>query len=135
MKRLAFAVVFALAACSGVENAPEPIIEEDASTSETDALTSITFDGGPLVGTFEATSNEGVVLIQALAEDGTVTTTDEDGNVVSGTYTGSADQFCFSNEGDSEASCFAYGDLGEDGSWTATNEADANEVWAIRRLN
>lgn len=130
MKKLAFAALFALAACSPAEQASEPVAEE---TAEVEALAPTSVDGGPMVGTYEAMSNDGIVLIQTLSEDGTVTSSDADGNVVNGTYTGSAEQFCITNEGESEAACFAYGELGEDGSWTATNEADPTEVWTIRR--
>lgn len=134
MKKLVFAAVCLLAACSGPENAAEPATENSA-TPETEAAVSATVDGGPMVGTYEAISNEGAVLIQTLADDGTVTSTDAEGNAVNGTYTGSAEQFCITNEGATAAVCYAYGSLDENGSWTATNEADPDEVWTIRRVS
>jgi hypothetical protein len=134
MKKLVFAAACVLAACSGPENATEPATEGSA-TPETETAASTTVDGGTMAGTYESISNEGLVLIQTLADDGTVTSTDAEGNVVNGTYTGSAEQFCITNDGESDATCYAYGSLDENGSWTATNEADPDDVWTIRRVN
>ncbi|WP_340586129.1 hypothetical protein [Erythrobacter alti] len=132
MKYLALALVVALAACT---EADDTMVVDEAEVVADDAeAAATTYDGGPALGTYEAISTDGTVLTQTTWEDGTVSTVDADGNEVLGVYTMENERFCITNEGETEASCYAYSDRTDDGSWTATNEADPEDVWMIRRI-
>ena len=131
MKRnLVLCLPLALMACSGAEQAQEDAMVADAVEDVAQA----TYDGGPPEGVFEAVSSEGVVLTQTANSDGSISSVDGEGNAVSGTYTMTEDRFCITNEGDEGPACFAYSDLQDDGSWTATNEDDASDVWTVKRV-
>ena len=120
MKKLLLTAVVGLAACSDASGPPEA-----AATA---------MDGGPAHGTFEVTSNDGTVLTQVLAEDGTQTTTNAAGTVVNGKYRmDGPERYCRMDGEESEWTCYAEV-VGSDGRWTATNEKDANEVWTIKRV-
>lgn len=135
MKKLALiaATAFAalaLAACSDAEEAA-PVVEE---TTEPAAAAATFVDGGPAYGTFEVSSNDGTVLTQVLAEDGTQVTTDAEGTATAGTFTAeSPERYCRMDGEETEWTCYAEA-IGEDGTWTATNEADPDEVWTVVRV-
>jgi hypothetical protein len=121
-----------LNACSGPEKSKEPTSENAARIAPVTGPKAT--DGGPVVGTFEVTSADGVVLTQTTAADGTVTTTDADGKTVNGKYTqNSPNRFCITNDGETEATCFMEM-LSAEGVWTAVNEIDAKDIWTVRRI-
>lgn len=130
MRAITLVMALCLSACTGSEQATEANMDE---TEATEAVATA-FDGGSTIGTFEAVSTDGTVLKQTTSEDGTIVSVDAEGNSVPGTYTMGDGKFCITNEGDEDPSCFAYSDLKDDGSWTATNEADASDSWTVRRL-
>ena len=119
-----------LVACSGAE---EATLEPMAAESDAGAV-QMTYDGGPVVGVYEAVSTEGIVLTQDTKADGTIATVDGDGNASNSTYTFENDRFCITSEGAADAACYAYSDLQDDGSWTATNVDDASDVWTLKRV-
>jgi len=128
MKWLFLVTAVALAACSS-SNDPQ----DEAIVTQEPAATAM--DGGPASGTFEVTSNDGTVLTQVLADDGSQTTTDANGEVVSGKYRMEGpERYCRMDGEETDWTCYAEA-VAEDGVWTATNEADANEVWTIHRVN
>ena len=128
MKKLAWIAapiaVAALAACSGGEKAPEAV----------ETATPTAMDGGPASGTYQVTSGDGTVLTQILVSDGTQVTTDADGKSVNGQYTlETPERYCRLDEGDADWTCYSE-TITEDGTWTATNEADPDEVWTVVRV-
>lgn len=124
MKKLAWIAVITLAACSGGEKAP--VAEEAAAPTA--------MDGGPAAGKFTVTSADGTVLTQILLEGGTQVTTDADGKSVNGQYTlETPERYCRLDDGDADWTCYAEA-IAEDGTWTATNEADPEEVWTVVRV-
>lgn len=125
---LVIGMALCAASCGG-ESTPA---NNNETTNETVAAATI-YDGGPAYGMFEATSVDGTVLTQTAREDGTVTSVDGDGTVTEGTFVMEPEQFCITNEG-AETQCYAYSDLKDDGSWTATNVADPADVWTVKRL-
>ncbi|MBW0144950.1 hypothetical protein [Sphingomicrobium clamense] len=131
MRYLIVPMALCLVAC---EAEPEATVEPGASMeAEVEAeAEATTFDGGPVVGTYTATSDDGTVLTQTTTGDGKVTSVDGDGNSVEGTYSMTDEGFCITNEGAEEA-CYAYSDLREDGSWTATNVTDPEDRWIVSR--
>ncbi len=131
MRAITLGLALALAACSGAEQAAD----EQATTEVAEEAAPTAYDGGSSIGTFEAVSADGTTLTQTTSEDGTIVSVDAEGTSVSGAYTMGDGKFCITNEGDDGPSCFGYSDLNEDGSWTATNEADPGDVWTVRRLS
>ena len=130
MRKLVLCLPLALIACSGADQA-----QEEATAAESaEAVAQATYDGGPPDGVFEAVSAEGGVLTQTANSDGSISSVDGEGNSVNGTYTMTEDRFCITNEGEEGPACFAYSDLQDDGSWTATNEADASDIWTVKRV-
>ena len=114
------ASIIALAACSQAE-APAPV-EEEAVEAAPAAI-----DGGPLAGSYNTVDGDGQAAIWNLADDGTFTLSAEGVDPVTGTYTNTSgeggDTFCADPAGDDAGeTCWAIGEPGEDGSWTATAE-------------
>ena len=129
MKNLPLIAAIALAACSGSDEAAAPASEETAV--ETPDLRAM--DGGPAYGTFEVTSADGTVLTQVLAADGSQVTTDADGNATPGRFVMEGpERYCRMDGEETEWTCYTEA-IGEDGTWTATNEVDPEEVWTIVR--
>ena len=113
------------------EQGEEPKVEEAPAE---EAVAATTFDGGPVAGTYTATSADGTVISQDVRADGTYTNSQDGAEDVSGTYLVDGDnRICFTDEGSEEARCYLPSDLTEDGSWTATREGDANETWTVAR--
>ncbi|RVQ67037.1 hypothetical protein EKN06_08875 [Croceicoccus ponticola] len=135
MKKLALLAAFTLAACSGGEEAPAPAPEETATTAPATTAAVAAIDGGSSAGTFEVTSADGSTkLTQVLAEDGTLTSTDAEGKVVTGTWTlDKPAHYCSKQSDESEMTCYTE-TLAEDGKWTATNDADPADVWTVVRV-
>lgn len=130
MKKLVACAALALAACSGADEAAEPAAEETAVVEEA-AATAV--DGGPVAGTYEVTGPNGEMNTVVLSADGTAVYTAADGTVTNGTYTGgtATEPYCVTMEGETEADCFA--EAITDGVWTATNQADPEDVWTVVR--
>jgi len=130
MRTISIGLALCLAACSGSEQATEATTDEAPAAEAAPTA----FDGGPTVGTFEAVSTDGTVLKQTTADDGTIVSVNGEGVSVPGTYTMGDGKFCITNEGEDGPACFTYSDLKDDGSWIATNEDDASDVWTVRRV-
>lgn len=132
-------IILACAAASfavvGCDNAAEEPAGADIAVDEPAAeIAPTAIDGGPIEGTYEAVSNEGLTVTQVLAADGTIHTTFSDGQVVEGTYGDvGPDTFCWTGNGETEANCFDLS-MNDDGTWTAVNQADAAETWTVRRV-
>ena len=131
MRLLIASTVLILAACS----APDEAEDTEMAVEETAEVAALIFDGGSPFGTFEAVSVDGTRLVQTTTDDGKVVSVDADGNEVAGTFTFEVDTFCITNEGDEQGACYGYSDLQEDGSWSATNVDNAEDVWTVRRMS
>ena len=130
MRKLFVCLPLALIACSDANQEPEDVVIAETAEDASQA----TYDGGPVEGVFEAVSSEGMVLTQTTRPDGSLSSVDSEGNTVNNTYTLADNRFCITNEGDEGPACYVYSDLQDDGSWTATNEGDASDIWTIKRL-
>lgn len=120
-----------LTACSGAEKSGASETENKVAAAPLSGPKAT--DGGPVTGTFEVTSADGVVLTQTTAADGTLSTTGADGKAVKGTYTqDSPNRFCVTNDGETDATCFME-TIDAQGLWKAVNEVDSKDVWTVRR--
>ena len=131
MRFFVLCAALAVTACGGGTDAAvdEPV---EAAAAEPTAMT--TYDGGPVTGTYEATSTDGTVLTQTIDTEGSITTIAADGSETRSTFTLEDDEFCIADPEGDASDCYTYSNLAEDGSWTATNAADAQDVWTIRRI-
>ena len=128
--RISIALFGALALASCSQQAEEPVTDDVAVEAPLS-----TFDGGPVAGYYESTSNEGVVINQDLTDDGAFTNTQDGETIATGTYEVSeGHRICFTNSDTSATACYLPSDLAADGSWTATREGDDSETWTVRRV-
>ena len=129
MKKLILLAPLALiAACSQSQPAPEP-----SATASAAADVPMATDNMPISGTYTATSADvSRTLTQTVNADGTVTTVEGD-KTTNGTWTSTGPgNFCITNEGDSEPSCYAES-ISDSGEWTAVNVKDDKDSWSIKR--
>ena len=91
-KIILFAGVAMLAACSQSE-APEAEPEEAVVEAA---------PAGPVPGKYTVADDDGTSVIMEIGEGNTFTVTQEDGTVVTGTYTVDGDTACFSADGSEE---------------------------------
>jgi len=130
MKRFAFVALFALAACSGGEEA-EPVAEETVAAVE--AVAVMAADGMPPEGTYQITSADGEVIMQTVNADGTYTNTDSEGTVRSGTWVlERPDYWCSQLEGEEAPVCFNE-TIDETGVWNSVNVNDPTDSSTIVR--
>ncbi|MBV7264839.1 hypothetical protein [Erythrobacter ani] len=123
----------AVSACTAAEtneaaSADATAVEETAIVAETAAA-----DGGPSYGTFRITRANGDVIVEELAEDGTFTATDQDGEVTTGTYEQrSPNEFCSKDDDDAEMTCYAE-EVNDEGVWIST-DPDDGESSTVERV-
>ena len=130
MKRLAIVPILLLAACAEGE-VDEPVVVEEAVMEEPAQLA---FDGNPIVGTYEAVSNDGVRVIQVLAEDGTITSTFGDDEPIAGTWSSEgSDHFCWTADDETMTYCSNMEEA-EGDSWLSRNADNPEEVWTVTRV-
>ncbi len=132
MKKLIALSCFAsLAGCSGSEEAPEPMPEEEVAAEEAvfDPLTLATPEES--AGTYDVAYPDGSMGTITLAADGTFTFTSGE-ETSTGTFEmPEAGRYCYTVEtGNVTGGCYANGPLAEDGTWTSTSE-DTGEVATV----
>ncbi|MBD2842481.1 hypothetical protein [Erythrobacter rubeus] len=127
------AALAAVAACSPAET-EETVAADAAAVDKTEAVAETTAaDGGPSHGTFRITQADGDVIIEELAEDGTFTATDQDGEVTTGTYEQrSPNEFCSKDDDEAEMKCYAE-EVNAEGVWTST-DPDDGETSTVERV-
>ena len=115
-KIMLVAAIAMIAACSE----PEAPAEDTATVDTAEPAAVMAADGQPPAGQYKVTTSDGKVYMEDLKEDGTYTSTDEDGNVQTGTWEQkSPDVYCYT-EGEAEQICNTE-TVGDDGVWTSTN--------------
>jgi hypothetical protein len=113
-KIILFAGVAMLAACSQSE---APDAEPEAATVEEAA------PAGPMPGKYTVANSDGSTVMMEIGEGNTFTVTQEDGTVVTGTYTVDGDKACFSADGSEEPPICNTGSApDENGVVTVTHE-------------
>ena len=136
MKRLiVLPLLAALAACGAAEEDDGALAATagDEISPDATALATTAADGGPSTGTFRVINAEGEISIEVLADDGTYTSTDADGEVETGTWEQrSPNEFCAKPEDEEEMTCYAE-EVNADGLWTST-DPDDGEVSTIERV-
>ncbi|WP_336986376.1 hypothetical protein [Altererythrobacter aquiaggeris] len=132
-KIIALAAVATLAGCSQAE--PDTSGDTSPDLTAMAEPEQIAVDGGPIAGVYVATAPDGSSVTQTLTDDGKVTNTVDGEVVATGTYDmGQAEnQACFTyTDSEFPDGCFILGEV-VDGTWTATNTADAEEIWSVTR--
>lgn len=118
MRTLAsIALPFVLIACSG-QQTEEPVVEETAAAPEELAVTTA---NGTEPGKYDVTWEDGTTSVMETRADGTYTATAADGTVINGTWVVTDGKSCFTPEGE-DGVCWAEGEAGEGGSFTATSD-------------
>ncbi|NNC51902.1 MAG: hypothetical protein HKO08_02530 [Erythrobacter sp.] len=113
---LALSAAFAFAACSPsadseTEAPAEAAVEETATVADAGvAAGDYTVDYGDRTGPF------------SIDADGNWTSTDEDGNEVTGTSAVVDGKICFTNDGEEESECWTNDPAAEDGSFSSTSD-------------
>lgn len=128
MRAFAILAALALAACSGAEEADEPVAVETAAAP----AAVMAADGQPPEGTYEITDQDGNVTTQVVSADGTYVTTDAEGLERSGTWTLARPDYWCQTESGGEQECF--NETVVDGVWTSVNEADPEDTGTIVRV-
>ena len=134
MHKFASTVVIAAFALAGCDASEEPIVpaaeEESLSPAETAMMAP---DGLPLYGVFEVSATDGDTrFMRNVKEDGTLVNVMAGEGPVPGTWTMEDGNFCVTMEGEADATCYA--NAMTDGTWTATNVANPDEVWTVERV-
>lgn len=125
----ASAAVLVLAACQAGD---EPA-SEDTSAPEVATTEPMAPDGLPPYGVFKLTSASGETMMENVKQDGTMINVVKDVGNVPGTWEYDADgNFCVTMEGGDGTDCYAESMV--DGTWTATNIEDPEDVWTIERV-
>ena len=125
MKRiLILAAVAAVAACA------EPAEPETEAVEEVAEAVAIAADGQPTAGTYLVTDAEGVAQTEVLAEDGTFTTTNAEGEV---TDTGTWEQkdpntYCYTSNAEGSEQICNTEEVGDDGVWRSTNPSGETAI-------
>lgn len=127
MKRIiGVAAIAVLAACSPAEEAAET--EEVVEVAEIMAA-----DGKPSYGTFRVTGPDGAVLNEVVNEDGTFASTDEAGEVTTGTWVQKEGEYCTTvDEEGAPERCFSE-TVNDEGVWLST-DPDDGAVSTVERI-
>lgn len=126
-KLLTVVAIASLCACG---QADEPSQEPEATGVAAPDVP----DGGPVVGSYSVTAEDGETMSWTNNEDGTYASVMADGSEGSGTYAMAGREYCYDPEGDGEGLeevCLAFSDAGEDGSWVSTRP-DGTQSTVIR---
>ena len=128
---IAAIAAFALAGCEAGEEPVAPAAEEESlSPAETAMMAP---DGLPLYGVFEVSETDGdTQYMRNVKEDGTLVNVMAGEGPVPGTWTMEDGNFCVTMEGEADATCYA--NAMTDGTWTATNVANPDDVWTVERV-
>lgn len=132
MKRLIVLSCFvSLAACSGSEEATEPMPQEEVAAEE------LAFDPSNLAtaeesaGTYQVAYPDGSTGMITLAADGTFSFTSGEETSTGSFEMPEPGHYCYTVEtGSVTGGCYVNGPLAEDGTWTSTSE-ETGEVATV----
>lgn len=132
MKKMTTIVaVLALAACN--DTASEPPVAEETMAPEPVEAAAMAIDGNPTAGKYKVTAGDGTTYDYDVRDDGTYTAVGSDGSNVTGTWTeATPGAWCETPEGGEEA-CYTE-TVNEDGTWTATSNADPESTAIVARV-
>ena len=127
-KIIGVAAIAAIAACSPAETEAEP----EAVEEEEAAPAAMAADGGTPYGNFKVTSEDGSYQTEEVREDGTFTSTDQDGEVTTGTWVQKPGQYCTTSDAEGAVERCHTETVDENGVWTSVDPE--GEIVTVERI-